>query len=130
MAKQTGQPSPPEGTTDAPNLVVEELKGIIAQKDGLIEVLSKQIDNLVKALTASPSQPEVVPKTTMEVIQINAGGKKYFCKTPEEQAIFDRNNPGVITETFKIEMEKHIAQKYFDDPENKKAFEEEPNEQA
>lgn len=125
MAK-TGQPSPPNGTTDAPteNLVITELKGVIKQKDGLIEVLSKQVDSLVKALVSRPvGEPEDVPKTTMELVQINAGGKSYYCTTPQEQEIFNRNHPGVVTETFHIELEKHTARKYLDDPENKKAFE-------
>jgi len=128
MAKESGQATPPKGTSDAPtekeDFVITELKGVIEQQKGLIEVLSNQLDVMGKALTSRPSGPEDAPKTTMEIIQINAGGRKYFCKTPEEQVIFKKNHPGLTTETFTHEMPIHIAKGCLNQPQNKGQFEE------
>ena len=124
MAKQTGQPSPAEATTDAPtseSIVIQELRGVIETQKGLIGILSKQMDTLL-------NQPRVVetagdkPKTTVEVIQINMDGKKYFCTTQEEQRVFDVNHPGSVTESFTIELEGYIAKKYLDNPDNARHF--------
>lgn len=62
------------------------------------------------------------PEPTTRVIQINAEGKRYFCSTPEEQQIFTENNPDVKTESFNLELPISTADKYLNDPENKKQF--------
>jgi hypothetical protein len=59
---------------------------------------------------------------TKDVIEIIAGKRIYFCETSEEQQIFSENNPGVETETFHIELLVPTADKYLNDPENKKQF--------
>lgn len=56
------------------------------------------------------------------VIQIITGNKIYFCRTSEEEQIFSENNPGVKTETFHIELLNSTADKYLNDPENRKQF--------
>lgn len=57
-----------------------------------------------------------------KVTQIIVGKKSYFCTTPEEERIFAENNPDIKTETFKIELLISTAEKYLNDPENKKQF--------
>jgi hypothetical protein len=61
---------------------------------------------------------------TIRVIQINAGSKKYFCKTTQEQRVFLENNPNAKTESFTIDLPDFIAKKYLNDAENKKQFQE------
>lgn len=65
-------------------------------------------------------KPEMV-----EVIQINLGKKRYFCKTPKEQSVFDEIHlPSKEKyESYKIELPDYIAKDYLDNSENKKAFE-------
>jgi hypothetical protein len=74
----------------------------------------------VKELELDAEQPTT--RGHKRVIQIIAGKEIYFCRTPEEQMIFSENNPGVETETFNIELLNSTAEKYLNDPENKKQF--------
>ncbi len=108
---------------------VEGLKGRV----GMLEIVAK---NTVAA--AGPEEPlermvkviqiNVAPKTKMvvedkrKVLKLVEGGKEYFCITAEEQRIFAENNPGVKTESFKVELQEAAAEKYLNDPENKKQF--------
>lgn len=78
----------------------------------LLEIIAKQ----GLKVSAEPTQ------TVKKVIQINAKGKRYFCETTQEQQVFSENNPGVKTETFSIELPVADADKYLNDPENKKQF--------
>lgn len=66
-------------------------------------------------------------KKIVEVIQINMGKNRYFCKNSQEQEIFDENHPGAKTESFTIELPDYIAKKYLDNPDNKKQFERKKN---
>lgn len=65
----------------------------------------------------------------VDVIQINVGNKRYFCKTEEEQVIFSENNPNAKTETFRIELPDFIAKKYLNEPSNKEQFKRKPKEE-
>lgn len=55
-------------------------------------------------------------------VEVIEHGKKYYCTTPQEQKIFTENNPDVETESFNIELSVADANKYLNDPENKKEF--------
>lgn len=57
-----------------------------------------------------------------KVTQIIVGKKIYFCRTSEEEQIFSEKHPGVETETFHIELLNSTADKYLNDPENRKQF--------
>lgn len=98
--------------------VIKELKEIIEQQKGIIAALSRQIDQLNKTEIVEQQTPQ-----TTKVTQINMDGKRYFCSKPEEQEVFRKNYPNAKTESFEIEMQPHIAKRYMEDPENKKAFE-------
>ena len=58
----------------------------------------------------------------VKITQVNAHGKEYFCIDAQEEIIFMENHPGAKTETFKIELPASVADKYLNDPENKKHF--------
>lgn len=59
-----------------------------------MDALRTQIDLLkIIATQASEAPPKVVNK---EVIQINMDGKKYFCETAEEKAMFFKNHPEAL----------------------------------
>ena len=81
-----------------------------------LEILRRR----VKELELDAEQPTT--RGHKRVIQIIAGKKIYFCKTSEEELIFSENNPGVETETFHIELLNSTAERYLNDPENKKQF--------
>ena len=91
------------------SIVISELRGIIDQQKNLIEIMSKQIDSLLKS--AKEEKPVEVKKATKEVIQINLKGKKHFCATPQEKDIFVRAHPGKI-ESFNIELPDYVADEY------------------
>lgn len=90
----------------------EDLENL-ASKVGLLEIIAK-------------NQPagtrEAPPRDVKNVIQIIANGKSYFCQTPQEQEIFQGNNPGVEIESHNIELATPTADKYLTDPENIKQF--------
>jgi hypothetical protein len=104
------------------SLVIKELKEIIRQKDQIIETLSKQVDTLlVKDVKDELVEEE---KKDIKLIQINTkSGKKYFCRNPQEQEVFNQNNPQAATETFNIEMPPYLAEQYLNNPDNRKQFE-------
>jgi hypothetical protein len=78
---------------------------------------------LIDKLSIQPApQPEQEIEKTVKVIQINMGEKRFFCKTPEEQQVFQDNNPGAKTESFNIELTPATARGFLDNPENKKQF--------
>lgn len=74
----------------------------------------------VKELELDAEQPTT--RGHKRVIQIIAGKKIYFCRTSEEEMVFSENNPGVETETFHIELLNSTAEKYLNDPKNRKQF--------
>jgi hypothetical protein len=78
---------------------------------GLLEIIAKK-----GGTQAEPVQEK------KKIIQINAQGKKYFCANQEEQRIFEENKPGVKTESFEVELPVFVADRYLNDPENKKQF--------
>ena len=90
----------------------ERINGL-ANRVELLEIIAK---------SQPATQPESRPESMKKVIQINARGKTYFCATNQEQQIFTQNNPGVETETFNIELTSDVADRYLNDPENKKQF--------
>ena len=106
MAKQEDE----QGQT---NMVLLEMAKILERNTAVLAKIESQLG----------TDDDVVKQKTIDVIQINVGKKRYFCKTQEEQAIFAWNNPGAVTETFKLELPDFIANDYLNDPENKKAFE-------
>jgi len=56
-----------------------------------MDALRNQIQLLqIIATQASEAPPKVVNK---EVVQINLDGKKYFCETMEQKAVFFKNHP-------------------------------------
>ncbi len=56
-------------------------------------------------------------------IEITERGRRpYFCRTTEEEVILKKNNPDARIETFTIQLLKSTAEKYLNDPENKKLF--------
>ena len=56
-----------------------------------MDALRTQIDLLkIIATQTAEAPPKVVNK---EIIQINLDGKKYFCETAEQKAIFFQNHP-------------------------------------
>ncbi|MCK5016957.1 MAG: hypothetical protein KAS32_07775 [Candidatus Peribacteraceae bacterium] len=65
---------------------------------------------------------ESIVRGHKKVIEIIAGGKKYFCDSMEGKMIFSQNNPGVKVEMYNIELPLHLADRYLNDPENKKQF--------
>ena len=66
---------------------------------------------------------QIIVKPTLDAAgNVKVAGKSYFCETSEEQEIFKTNNPGVETESFDIEMLISTADKYLNDPENRKQF--------
>ncbi len=97
----------------------------------------RQDDEGIAATTEKPKNMDVIQINTkpkmakakfdkrgqmIENAKVVVPGKKYFCITPEEQQVFSENNPGVETETFKVELPVFIANRYLNDPENKKQF--------
>lgn len=95
---------------------LEEKLNILENRVQLLEIIAK---------AGTQQQLAEMPKTK-KVIQINAykggRGEKYFCMTQQEQSIFAENNPGVKTETFKVELPDYVANERLNDPENKKQF--------
>ncbi len=77
----------------------------------LLEIIAK------KGGTAEPEGEQ-----SRKAIQINMGGKKYICETAKEEAIFAENNPGIVTETYRMDLPIHIIEGYRNDPENEKQF--------
>lgn len=63
-----------------------------------------------------------VRQETRKVIQINTREGKFFCTTSQEQQAFKENNPGMAIESFNIELAAATADKYLNDPANKKRF--------
>ena len=90
----------------------ERIKGLVNRVE-LLEIVAK---------AQSQSVPQSESTSIKKVIQINAKGKTYFCTTSQEQQIFTENNPGVETETFNIELPPTVADRYLNNPENKKQF--------
>jgi len=90
----------------------EDLENL-AGKVGLLEIIAR-------------NQPagtrEAPPRDVKNVIQIIANRKSYFCQTPQEQQIFQENNPGVDIESHNVELATSTADTYLNDPENKKQF--------
>lgn len=102
---------------------VQERLGSIEGRLDLLEVIIK------KAMSDIQPKEEPEEREKMrKVIQINAKGKKYFCMTSSQERIFAENNPGVETESFHLELLESIAEKYLNDPENKKQFTEKAKE--
>lgn len=94
---------------------VESLEEHLEDLENRVQLLE------IIARKAPEALPEPQPETK-KIVQINAKGKKYFCETKQEQAIFAENNPGTKTETFDVELHVFAADKYLNDPENKKQF--------
>jgi len=93
-------------------------------KEGL-DALKSRVDLMQILAEKEAATPTEAPNEgTVPVIQINdlTTKKRYFCKTPEEQRIFQENNPGVDTESFAVELTPALAKGFLDDPENKKQF--------
>jgi len=90
------------------------------------EILEKlnELTNRVELLEiiAKKGSGEESRPATKEIIQINMGDKKYFCETQLEHQAFKENNPTAKTESFNVEMPTDQADKYLNDPENKKQF--------
>jgi len=116
--------------------IQEKLKDL-ENRVQLLEIIAKK--------QALETQPETQQNEMKKVIQINTKpklskpnynnkgeliakaeiierGRTYFCSTPQEQHIFTENNPGVETESFTVELPVISADKYLNDPENKKQF--------
>jgi hypothetical protein len=100
--------------------VIQAKDSLIEQQRQVIESLTTLVENMRTAPVAV-AEPEGELKT-VQVIQINANGKKYFCTTDQEERAFYKNNPGAVSETHKIGLPRDVAEKYLDDPENQKAF--------
>lgn len=105
-------------------LTKEQIESELESLKERFEFLKSKVDLLeilAKSRVAAPS-PEAQIEPMVKVKQINAGGKRYFCKTIQEQQIFAENNPGVKTESFDIELQSETAKGYLEDPENIKQF--------
>ncbi len=85
----------------------------LTSKVELLTIIAKKADS-----TEQRDEQEKSRKVT----QINMGGKTYICETAAEVAIFAENNPGVVTDTYHLELPNHIIEGYLNDPENKKQF--------
>lgn len=109
----------------------KEQKTMVVTKTDEIQEKLAALENRIELLEiiAKKGTPEIQQETQREVqqetkklIQINAKGKKYFCRNRQEQQLFKQNNPGVETEVFEVELAIPTADAYLDDPENKKQF--------
>ncbi len=100
---------------------------VMTEKEEMIERIDS-LENRVELLEiiAKKGSPgglsEEIQRDVKKVIQINAKGRKYFCETDLEQHLFTENNPGVVTESYNIELPTDIADRYLSNPENKKQF--------
>lgn len=95
----------------------------LAAKVGLLEILiRKQAEEMTMMINKQPKEKPQPENLMKKYIQINANHKTYLCSTAREQQIFSENNPGVETESFNIELTAEQAERYLNDPENKKQF--------
>lgn len=95
----------------------------LAGKVGLLEILiKKQAEEMTMMINKQPAEPPPPANLMKKFIQINANGKTYLCSTAREEQIFSENNPGVETERFNLELTAEQADRYLNDPENKKQF--------
>ena len=106
----------------------ELLKGQVQ----LLEALSKQpaapildepalkLTRLIQINTKPKMKTRMV--NNQPVTSVSEPGKKYYCKTSEEQQIFVENNPGVETESFTIEVQDYVAKEYLENPDNVAQF--------
>lgn len=98
--------------TPAPTDEIQKKLNDLENRVQLLEIIVKK--------QSSGPQPE--QEEMKKVIQINAKGKKYFCETPQEQQVFSKNNPGVKTETFNIELPILTANERLNAPGNREQF--------
>lgn len=107
---------------------------LLAGKVELLEIIAKQpvapkveespTVKLVKLIQINVKPKYVYDKTKgITTTRMTEKGRSYFCRTPDEQLIFNENNPGADTETFTIEVQEAVAKKYLEDPDNKAQFE-------
>jgi len=130
----------------------------MSELEKAIAMLAENQVKMTQTLEAIAAQaPKQEIPESVKVIQINTDGKRYFCKTSEEQEIFFENNPQALkyicddcgerfdipsvaegqiyictkcnsksihvnTESFNYELPVFVAEKYLEDPNNKKQF--------
>lgn len=65
---------------------------------------------------------EIMKDKEGNILYVEISRKPCFCQTPEDEAIYNANNPKARIESFGIQLLKSTAIKKLDDPENMKQF--------
>jgi len=114
--------TPTVGTTSAPK---EMYDATIEQSENVARGCVMVTEILAYDATKKErrnAENEVKKDRDGNILYVEVPRCPYFCQTKEQETIFSRNNPGVRTETFEIQLLKSTAIKCLNDPENMKQF--------
>lgn len=115
-------------TTKTPNetiaILTEKIKKLEESQERERKVVMPNRVELIQINT----KPEIAPAKYGKKHELIANakvvtpGKKYYCMTGREKQIFKDNHPDEEIEAFNIELPGYLADKYLNEPENKRQF--------